>query len=56
MTAGRAGLGLQGFPPAPGGVDLLSHYRTVLEMVPPQCTRVWIQQLLQCGRGGPLLE
>ena len=56
MTAGRAGLGLQGFPRAPEGVDLLSHYRTVLEMVPPEFTSVWIQDHLQFGSGDTLLE
>ena len=56
MTVGRAGLGLQGFPRAPEGVDLLSHYRTVLERVPPEFTSVWIQDHLQFGRGDTLLE
>ena len=56
VTVGRAGLGLQGFPRAPEGVDLLSHYRASLEMVPPEFTSVWIQDHLQFGRGDTLLE
>ncbi len=50
-----AELGLQGFPPPPDGVDLLTHYRTVLDMVPPAFTTVWIQDHLQKG-DEPLLE
>ena len=50
-----AELGLQGFPPAPDGADLLTHYRTVLDMVPSEFTTVWIEDHLQ-KRSGPLLE
>ncbi len=51
-----AELGLQGFPPAPSGVDLLTHYRSVLEAVPLEFTTVWHQDHLQLGQGDDLLE
>ncbi|MGZ5365939.1 MAG: LLM class flavin-dependent oxidoreductase, partial [Mycobacterium sp.] len=51
-----AELGLQGFPPTPDGVDLLTHYRSVLEAVPPEFTTVWHQDHLQKGHGDDLLE
>jgi hypothetical protein len=54
--ANTAGLRLQGFPPAPEGVDLLSHYRTFLDMVPPEFASVWIEDHPQFGRGDTLLE
>jgi alkanesulfonate monooxygenase SsuD/methylene tetrahydromethanopterin reductase-like flavin-dependent oxidoreductase (luciferase family) len=51
-----AELGLQGFPPTPDGVDLLTHYRAVLEAVPSEFTTVWHQDHLQKGHGDDLLE
>jgi len=52
-----AAFGLQGFPRAPDGVDLLAHYRSVLEMVPSEFTSVWIQDHLQKeGHAKDLLE
>jgi len=42
-------LGLQGFPPAPDGVDRLAHIGDVLERVPPEFTTVWIDDHLQFG-------
>lgn len=44
-----ADLGLQGFPARPDGVDRMSHYRTVLEMAPPEFSTVWISDHLQFG-------
>jgi alkanesulfonate monooxygenase SsuD/methylene tetrahydromethanopterin reductase-like flavin-dependent oxidoreductase (luciferase family) len=41
--------GLQGFPPRPDGVDPMTHYRTVLEMVPAVFSTVWISDHLQFG-------
>jgi alkanesulfonate monooxygenase SsuD/methylene tetrahydromethanopterin reductase-like flavin-dependent oxidoreductase (luciferase family) len=51
-----AELGLQGFPPTPIGVDLLTHYRSVLETVPSEFSTVWHQDHLQKGNEPDLLE
>src|SRR3954454_10886921 len=42
-----AELGLQGFPPRPNGVDDMTHYRNILETVPPEFTSVWISDHFQ---------
>ena len=44
-----ADFGLQGFPARPDGMDRMAHYRTVLEMVPPVFSTVWISDHLQFG-------
>ncbi len=50
-----ADFGFQGFPARPDGVDRMSHYRTVLEMAPPEFSTVWISDHLQFGRD-PTIE
>ncbi len=42
-------IGLQGFPPAPEGMDRLTHIGRILERVPPEVTTVWIDDHLQFG-------
>lgn len=44
-----ADFGFQGFPERPEGVERMAHYRTVLEMAPPQFSTVWISDHLQFG-------
>jgi alkanesulfonate monooxygenase SsuD/methylene tetrahydromethanopterin reductase-like flavin-dependent oxidoreductase (luciferase family) len=44
-----ADFGFQGFPARPDGVDRMTHYRTVLEMVPAEFSTVWISDHLQFG-------
>ena len=44
-----ADFGLQGFPARPDGVDRMTHYRTVLEMVPEAFSTVWIEDHFQFG-------
>ena len=44
-----ADVGLQGFPPAPEGVDRLVHIGRILERVPAEVTTVWIDDHLQFG-------
>jgi alkanesulfonate monooxygenase SsuD/methylene tetrahydromethanopterin reductase-like flavin-dependent oxidoreductase (luciferase family) len=44
-----ADLGLQGLPSDPGRTEWVDHYRTVLEMLPPQFSTVWISDHLQFG-------
>ena len=44
-----ADFGLQSFPARPDGVDEMTHYRTVLEMAPPEFSTVWISDHLQFG-------
>lgn len=44
-----ADFGFQSFPARPEGVDKLTHFRTVLEMAPPQFSTVWISDHLQFG-------
>jgi len=41
--------GLQGFPPRPKGIDRMTHWRNVLESLPPAFTTVWIDDHLQSG-------
>jgi alkanesulfonate monooxygenase SsuD/methylene tetrahydromethanopterin reductase-like flavin-dependent oxidoreductase (luciferase family) len=42
-----ADLGLQGFPERPDGVDRMTHYRTVLDMLPPVFSTVWLSDHFQ---------
>ena len=42
-----ADFGLQGFPARPEGVDRMTHYRSVLEMLPDAFTTVWISDHFQ---------
>jgi len=44
-----ADFGLAGFPTRPDGVDRMTHYRTVLELVPEEFSTVWISDHLQIG-------
>jgi alkanesulfonate monooxygenase SsuD/methylene tetrahydromethanopterin reductase-like flavin-dependent oxidoreductase (luciferase family) len=44
-----ADFGLQGFPARPEGVDRMTHYRSVLEMLPPEFSTVWISDHFQFG-------
>ena len=44
-----ADFGLQGFPSKPDAVDRITHYRNVLEALPPQFSTVWISDHLQFG-------
>jgi alkanesulfonate monooxygenase SsuD/methylene tetrahydromethanopterin reductase-like flavin-dependent oxidoreductase (luciferase family) len=41
--------GLAGFPARPDGVDRMSHYRDVLESLPPAFSTVWISDHFQFG-------
>jgi alkanesulfonate monooxygenase SsuD/methylene tetrahydromethanopterin reductase-like flavin-dependent oxidoreductase (luciferase family) len=50
-----ADFGIHGFPPRPEGVDRMTHYRTVLEMLPEQVSTVWISDHMQAGNR-PLAE
>ena len=50
-----AELGLHHFPSARAGVDVLAHYRSVLEMLPPEFTTVWLQDHFQKG-DAPIFE
>src|SRR2546429_9230580 len=42
-----ADFGLQGFPARPAGVYRMTHYRSVLEMLPDAFTNVWISDHFQ---------
>jgi alkanesulfonate monooxygenase SsuD/methylene tetrahydromethanopterin reductase-like flavin-dependent oxidoreductase (luciferase family) len=42
--------GLAGFPARPDEVDRMTHYRTVLEMLPSSFSTVWISDHFQFGR------
>jgi alkanesulfonate monooxygenase SsuD/methylene tetrahydromethanopterin reductase-like flavin-dependent oxidoreductase (luciferase family) len=44
-----ADFGLQGFPKRAEGVDRMTHYLTVLDLLPPQFSTVWISDHLQFG-------
>ena len=47
--AAVADFGLAGFPARPDGVDRMSHYRDVLESLPPAFSTVWISDHFQFG-------
>lgn len=44
-----ADFGIHVFPPRPEGVDRMTHYRTVVEMLPQPVSTVWISDHMQAG-------